>query len=63
MEYGFTNLEPKSLEQIEGNDFEEFCEELLQVRLFSQLLLSVALERSLCAVENGDDLLWLVRQL
>jgi hypothetical protein len=30
MDYGFTSLEPKVLEQIEGNDFEEFCEELLR---------------------------------
>ncbi|HTA91796.1 MAG TPA: hypothetical protein VK745_19575 [Polyangiaceae bacterium] len=30
MEYGFTSIEPKALEQIEGNDFEEFCEELLR---------------------------------
>jgi len=30
MDYGFTSLEPKALEQIEGNDFEEFCEELLR---------------------------------
>src|SRR5579872_6729844 len=30
MDYGFTSLEPKALEQIEGADFEEFCEELLR---------------------------------
>jgi hypothetical protein len=30
MDYGFASLEPKALEQIEGNDFEEFCEELLR---------------------------------